>query len=75
MQTEPVKFFFFFFSVKIHNPERPFRAILSIKSTWPRLLGRHLQRDLMLLPVNAPFLVKDSGEVCGVLEGFEMPTV
>ncbi|XP_077564343.1 uncharacterized protein LOC144179781 [Haemaphysalis longicornis] len=57
-----------FFSAKTHKPEKPFRVIVSERSTWQNSIALFLQEKLGLLRFNDPFLVRNSEEILDFLQ-------
>lgn len=53
------------FSVKTHQQNFPFCAIVSEKGSWQHLLSQHLLRNLNCLEVADPFATKSSNGVAG----------
>lgn len=52
-----------FFNVKTHKIDAPFRVIVSEHDSWQKPTALFLQEKLKILPVNDPFLVKNSNDV------------
>lgn len=52
-----------FFTVKTHKIGNPFRVMVSEVGTWQKCLGSYLLEGLRQLPINDPFLVRNSTEV------------
>lgn len=52
-----------FFTVKTHKIGNPCRVMVSEVGTWQKCLGSYLLEGLRQLPINDPFLVRNSTEV------------
>lgn len=58
-----------FFTIKTHKIDNPLRVIISENRSWQKPLALYLKRNLDMLPIDDPFLIRSSSEVVAHLTG------